>query len=120
MSPRRLDRSTPPPSVNQGKVKSIQRGETWGGSPSDPQHLHGLCGETRGTAPTAGRSEEARGGWVSEGDPRGPPPFPPLASGLTCEVLGEDQGDQQDGDEHGADGDHAVKRQLQLDRKSVV
>lgn len=44
-----------------------------------------------------------------------PLPFPPLASGLTCEVLGEDQGDQQDGDEHGADGDHAVKRQLQLE-----
>jgi len=34
--------------------------------------------------------------------------------GSTCEVLGEDQGDQQDGDQHGADGDHAVEGQLEL------
>lgn len=108
-----MPRPQHPSTQCEPKVKSIQRGETARkASPSAPRHLHRLCGETRGTArPRAPARRPAAA--VSQGNPRVPLPFPPLASGLTCEVLGEDQGDQQDEDEHGADGDHAVKQRRQ-------
>lgn len=96
----------------EGKINPARRkhGKV---APAPRDTCTNAAGRRGAPRPLRAPAREARGGWVSQGKPQVPLPFPPLASGLTCEVLGEDQGDQQDGDEHGADGDHAVKRQLQ-------